>query len=74
MLFESFVASNRDEDFEYRGYDCKIPFIPRRNAYGAAVYLDGKYKLGLKGFGPLQKSIDWAKQSVDGLIKKQHSQ
>ena len=57
MLFESF-SSPKDEDFEYRGYECRIPYVERRRAYGASVYKDGRYRFGLKGWAPLQKAID----------------
>lgn len=54
-----------DHDFEYKGYECKVPYIKHRNAYGSQVYKNDKYLWGLKGWLPLEKAIAWAKHVVD---------
>ena len=65
-----------NKDFEYKGYQCKIPILDRYStpngepAYGCAVYKDGEYKMGIRGPGSLQQQIDNAKIFIDGTIER----
>lgn len=64
----------KDKDFNYLGYECRIPFMERFNSYGCAIYKDGEYKLGMRGpVGSLDKARKVVKESVDGIIAKEKS-
>jgi hypothetical protein len=66
QLFESF--SPPVDEFMYKGYECRIPFVPNRNAWGAAVWENGEYRYGLRGWTTKEKAIEWAKNVVDSHI------
>lgn len=57
-----------DKDFDYKGYRCEIPYIPKRDAYGSRVYLDDDYIGAVKGWLPLKDAIKFAKDLVDGHL------
>lgn len=65
-------SAKGDEDFVYKGYECKLNYIKVRDSYGASVHKDGEYMFGLKGWLPLENAIKWAKETVDSQIAKNH--
>ena len=69
-LKESVDNTPADEDFEYKGYECRISYVEKRNAYGCTVYKDGEYRMGLKGWLPLKDAIQHAKDFVNIDIKR----
>lgn len=70
-LLREALDNIQNHDFEYKGYDCRIPYIKHRDAYGCQVYKNGEYLRAIKGWLPLKRAIEEAKFMVDALIKEQ---
>lgn len=64
-LFELLCEALDNNNFEYKGYTCKIPYIEKRQLYGCEVYKDDKYIGAIRGWLPLDKAIEQAKMIVD---------
>lgn len=64
-LFKLLCEALDDNDFEYKGYTCKIPYIEKRQSYGCQVYEGDKYVGAIKGWLPLDEAIIQAKMIVD---------
>lgn len=74
LLRENLEKTN--QDFEYKGYLCKIPYLKHRDAYGCRVYESGnlnEYVMGIRGWTTLQKAKKHAKDYVDRLTENHHS-
>ena len=67
LLHES-LEKSKDEDFSYKGYDCKISYVEHRNMYGCSVYKNGEYLMGVKGWLPLGKA---KKHAIDFIERRE---